>query len=86
MFFINHSKLLLGIRRKESSTRKNLAKYQRKVSEGDKEEAENESQSLWTGTTRVRQADTIEYKLKDKIGLLLKQVQLFVEINRENIS
>ena len=63
-----------------------MAKYQRKVSEGDKEEVENESQSLWTGTTRVRQADTIEYKLKDKIGLLLKQVQLFVEINRENIS
>ena len=55
-----------------------MAKYQRKISEGDKEEAENESQSLWTGTTRVRQADTIEYKLKDKIGLLLKQVQLFV--------
>ena len=43
-----------------------MAKYQRKVSEGDQEEAEVESKSLWTGSKRVSETDVIYYKLKDK--------------------
>ena len=59
-----YSKHLSGFGGKESSARKNLAKYQGKVPEGDQEEVEDESQSLWTGSSSVRQTDSIYHKLK----------------------